>query len=352
MAIMMKAAVFEKVGVIKVKEVPVPEISDNEVLIKIKYTGICGTDWSIYNGWYSADKLPMIPGHEFSGVIAKLGKNAKGLKEGDRVTADINMSCGTCFYCIRGEKLLCNNFTQLGIHIDGTFAEYVKAPWSQVHILPENLSFEAGAFIEPVSCVIHAAKAMDARLGSSVAIIGCGLGVLHARMAVLRACAPVIIIGNNEKRLRIAKEMGADHIIDIDKVSDPVAEVIKLTSGRGADYVIEAVGSTKTYEQAFAMLRRGGKLSAFGITGEQDTMKIRPFEFVLGEKKVTGSCAGVGSDWPDAMTLISNGRIDPKPLFSMKVPLEDLDWALHELRKDLSLFKIFVSPEISNREMM
>jgi len=248
--------------------------------------------------------------------------------------------------------LLCNNFTQLGIHIDGTFAEYVKAPWSQVHILPENLSFEAGAFIEPVSCVIHAAKAMDARLGSSVAIIGCGLGVLHARMAVLRACAPVIIIGNNEKRLRIAKEMGADHIIDIDKVSDPVAEVIKLTSGRGADYVIEAVGSTKTYEQAFAMLRRGGKLSAFGITGEQDTMKIRPFEFVLGEKKVTGSCAGVGSDWPDAMTLISNGRIDPKPLFSMKVPLEDLDWALHELRKDLSLFKIFVSPEISNREMM
>ena len=352
MANMMKAAVFEKVGVIKVKEVPVPDISDNEVLIKIKYTGICGTDWSIYNGWYSADKLPMIPGHEFSGVIAKLGKNAKGLKEGDRVTADINMSCGTCFYCIRGEKLLCNNFTQLGIHINGTFAEYVKAPWSQVHILPENLSFEAGAFIEPVSCVIHAAKAMDARLGSSVAIIGCGLGVLHARMAVLRACAPVIIIGNNEKRLRIAKEMGADHIIDIDKVSDPVAEVIKLTSGRGADYVIEAVGSTKTYEQAFAMLRRGGKLSAFGITGEQDTMKIRPFEFVLGEKKVTGSCAGVGSDWPDAMTLISNGRIDPKPLFSMKVPLEDLDWALHELRKDLSLFKIFVSPEISNREMM
>ena len=178
MANMMKAAVFEKVGQIKVKEVPVPEIGDNDVLIKVKYTGICGTDWSIYNGWYSADKLPMIPGHEFSGVIAKLGKNARDLKEGDRVTADINMSCGTCFYCMRGEKLLCDNFTQLGIHTDGTFAEYVKAPAAQVHKLPENLSFEEGAFIEPVSCVIHAAKAMDARLGSSVAIIGCGLGVL------------------------------------------------------------------------------------------------------------------------------------------------------------------------------
>jgi threonine dehydrogenase-like Zn-dependent dehydrogenase len=352
MANTMKAAVFEKIGVIKIKDVPIPEINDNEVLIRVKYTGICGTDWSIYNGWYSADKLPMIPGHEFSGVIAKLGKNAKNLKEGDRVTADINMSCGTCFYCLRGEKLLCDSFSQLGIHVNGTFAEYVKAPWSQIHKLPENLSFEQGAFIEPVSCVIHSAKAMDARLGSSVAIIGCGLGVLHARMAVLRACAPVIIFGDNRKRLQIAKDMGVDYALHIDDVPDPVAEVKRLTNGRGADYAIEAVGSIKTYEQAFAMLRRGGKLTAFGIAGEQDSMKIRPFEFVLGEKKVTGSCAGVGADWPDAMTLISNGRIDPKPLFSMKVPLEDLDWALHELRKDPSLFKIFVSPDISKREMM
>jgi threonine dehydrogenase-like Zn-dependent dehydrogenase len=348
----MKAAVFEKIGVVKVKEVPIPEIGDNDVLIKVKLTGICGTDWSIYNGWYSADKLPMIPGHEFSGVIAKLGKNAKGLKEGDRVTADINMSCGTCFYCMHGNKLLCDSFTQLGIHTNGTFAEYVKAPAAQVHILPENLTFEAGAFIEPVSCVIHAAKAMNASLASSVAIIGCGLGVLHARMAVLRACAPVIIFGNNHKRLQIAKDMGVDYAFHIDEIADPVAEVMKLTGGRGADYVVEAVGSVKTYEQAFAMLRRGGTLSSFGIVGEQDEMKIRPFDFVLGEKKVTGSCAGVGADWPDAMTLISNGRIDPKPLFSMKVPLEDLEWALHELRKDPSLFKVFVSPEISKREMM
>ena len=149
-------------------------------------------------------------------------------------------------------------------------------------------------------------------LGSSVAIIGCGLGVLHARMAVLRACAPVIIIGDNRKRLHIAKEMGADYTIDIDEVADPVAEVMKLTGGRGVDYVIEAVGTVKTYEQAFAMLRKGGTLSAFGITGEQDTMKIRPFEFVLGEKKITGSCAGIGADWPDAITLLAQRSHRPE----------------------------------------
>jgi len=348
----MKAAVLESVKVVKIKEVPIPEIGDGEVLVKVKNTGICGTDWSIYNGWYSADKLPMIPGHEFSGVIARVGRDGNGLKEGDRVTADINMSCGHCYYCIRGEQLLCNNFTQLGIHTNGTYAEYVKAQASLVHHLPENLSFEEGAFVEPLSCCIHAAKAMNARIGGSVAIVGCGLGVLHARLAVLRACAPVIIIGDNKKRLGIAKQMGADYTIDINEVADPVAEVLKLTDGRGVDYAIEAVGTTKTYEQAFAMLRKGGVLSAFGITGEQDVMQVRPFEFVLGEKKITGSCAGIGDDWPDAITLLANRRIDPKPLFSMRVPLEDLEWSLHELRRDPNLFKIFVSPEATEREVL
>ena len=352
MANTMKAAVLESVKHFQIKEVPIPEIGEGEVLVQIKNTGICGTDWSIYNGWYSADKLPMIPGHEFSGVIAKVGKNGNGFKEGDRVTADINMSCGHCYYCIRGDQLLCNNFTQLGIHTNGTYAEYVKASASLVHHLPDNLSFEEGAFIEPLSCCIHAAKAVNARIGSSIAIVGCGLGVLHARMAVLRACAPVIIIGDNKKRLSIAKQMGADYTIDINEVADPVAEVLKLTDGRGVDYAIEAVGTTKTYEQAFAMLRKGGTLSAFGITGEQDIMQVRPFEFVLGEKKITGSCAGIGDDWPDAITLLANGRIDPKPLFSMKVPLEDLEWSLHELRRDPNLFKIFVSPEASKREVL
>jgi len=348
----MKAAVFEDIKTIKVKEVPIPEINDDEVLIKVKNTGICGTDWSIYNGWYSADKLPMIPGHEFSGVVAKVGKNNMGYKEGDRVTADINMYCGHCYYCTQGNYLMCNDFTQLGIHTDGTFAEYVKAPVNLLHHLPDSLSFEEGAFIEPVSCCIHAAKAVNARVGGSMAIIGCGLGVLHARMAYLRSCAPVIVIGDNAKRLGIAKQMGADFIINSKEVADPVAEVKKLTGGRGADYVIEAVGTVKTYEQAFAMVRKGGTMSAFGITGENDVMQIRPFEFVLGEKKITGSCAGIADDWPDAIALLQYGHIDPKPLFSMKVPLEDLEWALLELRRNPDLFKIFVSAEISKREVL
>jgi 2-desacetyl-2-hydroxyethyl bacteriochlorophyllide A dehydrogenase len=352
MAKTMKAAVVEKVEKLVVKQVPVPEISEDEVLIKVKYTGICGTDWSIYTGKYSADKLPLIPGHEFSGTVAQVGKKARNLREGDRVTADINMSCGACFYCRKGEKLLCPEFHQLGIHVNGTYAEYVKAPWELVHTLPDSMSFLQAAFIEPVSCVIHSSKAANVTHGSSVAIIGSGLGVLHGALAKLRGAALVILIGSNAKRLAIAKDMGVDVTINIKEGKDPVAEVRKLTDGRGADFVIEAVGKPATYEQAWAMTRRGGTLTAFGICAGEDQIKIKPFDFVLEEKKVTGSCAGVGPDWTDAIELIAHGRIKPEPLFSMVVPLEELESALKQLRSDANLFKVFVSSEISKREIL
>jgi threonine dehydrogenase-like Zn-dependent dehydrogenase len=349
---MMKAAVFERIEKIAVKQVPVPEISDDEVLIKVKYTGICGTDWSIYTGKYSADKLPLIAGHEFSGAIAQVGKKTRNLKEGDRVTADINMSCGTCFYCRQGQKLMCPDFHQLGIHVDGTYAEYVKAPWEQVHKLPDNLNFLQAAFIEPVSCVIHSSKAAKVTHGSSVAVIGSGLGVLHGLLARLRGAAPVIVIGDNEKRLGIAKEFGVDVIINVKDGRDPVAEVKRLTGGRGADFVVEAVGTPKTYEQAFQMSRPGGTIAAFGICAGDDAIKVKPYDLVLGEKTVVGSCAGVGTDWTDAMALIANGHIKPESMFSMIVPLEELESALKELRSDPNLFKVFVSAEASKREIL
>jgi 2-desacetyl-2-hydroxyethyl bacteriochlorophyllide A dehydrogenase len=352
MAKMMKAAVIEKPNQLAIKQVPVPDIAENEVLIKVKYTGICGTDWSIYTGKYSADKLPLIAGHEFSGTIAQVGKKTRGLKEGDRVTADINMSCGTCFYCRQGQKLMCRDFHQLGIHVDGTYADYVKAPFDQVHVLPDSLDFLAGAFIEPVSCVIHSSKAAKVTHGSSVAVIGSGLGVLHGLLARLRGAAPVIVIGDNAKRLAIAKEFGVDVTINIKDGKDPVAEVKKLTGGRGADFVVEAVGTPKTYEQALEMVRPGGTLAAFGICAGDDTIKVRPFDLVLGEKTIVGSCAGVGTDWTDAMALLAHGHIKPQPMFSMIVPVEELEAALKQLRTDPDLIKVFVSTEISKREIL
>lgn len=346
---MMRAQVVEKPGKMIMKEVPVPSINDDEVLIKVKLCGICGTDWKIFKGDYAAEHLPMISGHEFWGVIEEVGKNAKGLKPGDRVSADICMPCGTCYFCRRNEPLLCQTFTQLGIHTDGAFAEYVKAPWQNCYKIPDEVDDYAAAFIEPLTAVLEAAKRMDCTISSSVVIIGCGLGILHGALAKLRGAAPVIVIGDSPARLAMAKEMGADFVIDINETKDTVAEVKKLTNGIGADFVLEAVGMPGTYEQAFKMVRRGGKVEAFGVCPQGATAALEPFEFVLGEKKVSGSCAGIGNDWGDVIKLLEYKRIDPTPLFSTVVPLEELEDALHELQKDKDIIKIFVNPEIKER---
>ncbi len=345
----MKAQVIEKPGKMTYKEVPVPVINDNEVLIKVKMCGICGTDSKIYKGEYASEFLPMISGHEFWGVIEEVGKNTQGLKPGDRVSVDICLPCGTCYFCRRGDGLLCKTFTQLGIHTDGAFAEYVKAPWQNCYPIPDEVDEYSAAFVEPLTAVIQAAKRMDVKISSSVVIIGDGLGILHGAMAKLRGAAPVIVIGSRPARMAMAKEMGADFTINIHEVADPVAEVKRLTGGIGADYVLESVGTTKTYEQAFEMLRRGGKIEAFGICPPGENARLSPFEFVLGEKKVSGSCAGIGNDWGDVLTLLKYKRIDPRAMFSMVIPLEELEQALHELAENKSLIKVFVSPEIKER---
>lgn len=349
----MRAQVLTKPYCFELKELPVPEITDDEVLIKIKYCGICGSDWGSYTGKYAEEVacLPLTTGHEFFGSIEELGANAMGLNVGDRVAADICEPCGTCYHCRIGEPLLCTDFKQIGIHLDGGFAEYVKVPWKNVYVVPDEISDEKAAFIEPLTACLNAAKKMDVQMGRSVVVIGAGLGIIHAALAKARGAAPVIVIDGNADRLALARQMAADYTININETPDSVEEVMKLTNGIGADYVLEAVGNSKTYEQAFQMVRKGGKIEAFGICSDDDYASIAPMQFVLEEKKVGGSCAGIGYDWGDAITLLRYNRINPGPLISMIVPLEELEQALNELRKNPKLVKVLVSPEIAKRVM-
>ena len=349
----MRAQVVTAPNVMELKQVPIPQLNDDEVLVKVKYCGICGSDWSIYTGKYVPERLPLVTGHEFFGTVAEVGSKVPStIKVGQRVSADIVISCGACYFCRRGDHLLCKTMEQIGIHTketSGGFAEYLKAPWRNIYHVPDEIDDYTATFIEPITTAIQAAKRMDAKIGSSVVIIGAGLGAIHGVMAKLRSCAPIIVIDNNKSRLEKAKEMCADYVINFSETPDTVAEVMKLTDGIGADYVIEAVGSTKTYEDAFRMLRRGGTVEAFGICAPTDNMALPPFEFVLGERKVSGSCAGIGNDWGDAITLLKHGRIKPLPLLSLAVPLEDLENALKEIQSNKKLVKVLVSPEISQR---
>ena len=349
----MRAQVLKMPGHFELCEVPVPEINDDEVLVKIKYCGICGSDWGSYNGKYADEVacLPLTTGHEAFGTIEKLGKNAKNLSVGDRVTYDICLPCGTCYYCRIGEPLLCSSFRQIGIHTNGAFAEYVKVPWKNIYKVPDEVSDEKAAFVEPLTACLGASRKMDCVMGRSVVVIGDGLGIIHACLAKLRGAAPVILVGKHKDRLKMAKEMAADFVINTAEC-DPVEEVLKITGGIGADFVLEAVGNPDTYEQAFKMLRRGGKLEAFGICSDDDLGRFAPVEFVLSEKKISGSCAGIGYDWGDALTLLKYNRIDPTPLISMIVPLEELEDALKEIRTNRKLIKVLVSPMAKERTIL
>lgn len=347
----MKAMVLEAPKKLTYKEVPLPAISNDEVLIKVKYCGICGSDWGSYNGKYEEEVacLPLITGHEFWGVIEEVGRDVNSLRPGDRVAVDICLTCGTCYYCRRGEGLLCNSFKQIGIHVNGAYAEYVKAPARNCYILPDEVDDYSAAFIEPLTACINASRKMNCELGASVAVIGAGLGIVHGMLAKFRGAAPVFVIDSQQKRLEAAKKLAADAIIDITKTPDAVAEIMKLTGGVGVDYVIEAVGTSQTYEQAFNMLRRGGKLESFGICSDDDFMRLPPAKFVLQEKKISGSCAGIGHDWEVAIALLQFKRVDPRPLISMIVPLHELEMALHELQQNKDLVKVLVSPEVEER---
>ncbi len=350
----MRAQVLLEPYKMELREVPVPVIDENEVLIKVKYCGICGSDWGAYTGKYAdeAKLLPLVIGHEFFGTVAEVGSKVRGINIGERVSADICLTCGTCYYCRRGEGLLCESFRQIGIHTaetSGGYSEYVKVPWQNIYKIPDEVDDYKASFIEPITACLHAARNMDCKIATSVVVIGCGLGIIHGALAKLRGAAPVIVIGTKADRLRMALDMCADYVIDTTKTPDVVAEVMKLTGGIGADYVIEAVGTSKTYEQALKMVRKGGTVEAFGICSDDDFATIAPVDFVLAEKKINGSCAGIGNDWGDAITLLKYKRLDPTPLISMVVPLEEAEAALKELRSNPKLVKVLISPEIKER---
>lgn len=347
----MRAQVITQPKKIQMQEIAVPTIGPGEALIRVEMCGICGTDYKILQGEYAREYLPLVAGHEFWGIIEAISQEGGPFSVGDRVSVDLCMPCGTCYFCRRGDQLLCTTFTQLGIHTDGAFAEYVKVPIKNCYKIPDCISDDAATFIEPMTAVMQASKRMNCKIASSVVVIGCGLGILHGVFAKLRGAAPVIVIGDSQRRLDIAREMGVDITINIHK-EDAFARVMEITGGIGADYVLEAVGTPATYEQAFAMVRRGGTVEAFGVVGEGKTAALPPYEFVLGEKKLSGSCAGIGNDWGDVIRLLEYKRIDPAPLFFKVVPLEALEDAILESHQNKEITRIFVSPRIDKERII
>lgn len=326
----MLAAVLVEPARFDVREVAIPALARHEALIRVTRTGICGTDVHIFNGHYAADRLPLIPGHEFCGTVAAVGKDITHLSEGTPCVADINVGCGTCYWCRRNEVLNCPSMTQVGIGRDGTFAEYVALPARLVIPVPDGMPPEVQTLVEPVACVVRAARKARVSFGQSVVVIGAGpIGNLHVQMLRLCGAAPIIVADLSEDRCRMALKVGADAA-----VSDPAllkAEVMARTAGRGADLVIESVGSPRLYELAFELIRKGGHVALFGITGPGEVVPVDILRTILEENSLKGSVAGMGEDMHDALTLLAHGRFRTSAFTGTSFPLGDIQTAFETL---------------------
>ena len=341
----MRAAVFHGRNQLRCEEVTRPDPKAGEVLIKVSRCGICGTDSHIFRGNFPAPNLPLIIGHEFAGTVAAVGAGVKSVKPGDKATADINIACGTCWFCRHHQKLFCAEVRQLGVHDAGGMADYVVAPAANVYKLPNAMTFEHAAFVEPLACAIHGQERIGVGVGETVLIIGAGpMGLAHAALSRLRGASRVIMSEPSETRRARAHAIGSD--IEIDPLAEHAAErLLQATDGRGADVVIEAVGRPATYKQAIELVRRGGRILAYGAAPPDATIDLKPFDIYAKELTIVGSYAGTYTTWPKAIDLIASGRINPSQIVDSVRPLSAVTQSIETMETDKSFVKIQIDLE-------
>ena len=259
--------------------------------------------------------------------MAGWGDGVYGLTKGQKVVVDMNIGCGRCFWCLRNEILNCPEMQQMGITIDGAFAEYIAVPARLVIPAPDHIGEEVLALTEPLSCVVRAARKADVTFGQSVVVIGAGpIGNLHVQLLRTIGAAPIIVSDISQERVQMALGCGADI-----GVSDPDAleqAVMDATDGRGADIVIESVGHAALYRQAQRVMRKGGHLAVFGLTGPDDTIDMPILQTILQENSLKGSVAGMG---PGRATMRLNflPMVGSRPTLS---PARPIPWTTFKRR--------------------
>ncbi|MEW6610615.1 MAG: alcohol dehydrogenase catalytic domain-containing protein [Patescibacteria group bacterium] len=307
----MKALVYTKPHTIVFKEVPYPKIKPNEVLIRVKSVGICGTDLHIYSGGMQLP-TPLIIGHEFSGVVWKTGASVKKFEKGDRVVAEHVVSCGICRYCRRGRPNLCAYAQVIGLHRSGALAEYVAVPETLVYPFPKGMSFDEAALIEPLSIAYYAAQEIGLVLDARVAVIGQGPIGLLVDQVLKAAGAYVIGIDIQDTRLQFAlRRKWVDKAVNSTKQN--VADVISALTKDGVDIAVEAVGHAASAELSLEITRQHGTVVLLGVFESPASLNL--MHLVKKELTVRGSwtCAFA---FPQSIELVAQGKIDLKSLIT------------------------------------
>lgn len=347
----MQALVVREPDVLEIREIPVPEPGPNEVLARVRATAICGTDAHLIRGDYPGfwpPAFPFTPGHEWAGEIVALGPGAEALgwQVGDRVAGTSHNACGVCQKCVEGRYNLCENYGRPGLHaqyghnVQGCDSTYVVHDVRCIFRLPDNVSFDEGAVIDPASIALHVARRGNITAGDTVVVTGAGaIGLLAGDGASICGAARVIVVGRGY-RLEKAKALGFETVDT--NAGDPVAAVRELTGGLGADVVLECAGVPETLTWAMAMLRRGGRCAMVGIPTEDVALRIQPL--VLDELELVGSRASAG-EMRRVMPFVADGRMRVRELITHQFALADYEKALATFNDRTSgAIKIIVNP--------
>ncbi len=341
----MKCAVFHGLQDVRVEEYPRPVIADDEILIQVKYCGICGTDVHIFHGDKGAAETtpPRILGHEFSGIIVEAGSAVRDVKVGDRVCVDPNDTCNTCYYCRSGLAHYCEHMIGYGTTTDGGFAQFCKVHYKQAYRIADDVTFEEAAMAEPLSCCMHGVDMCDIRPGCTVLVIGGGLiGLLMIQLARAAGATTVVLSEPVAVKREKARKLGAD--LTIDPVHEDMRAVLEAHGIHRVEAVIECCGLPATIEQALDIVGNKGTVMMFGLTKPDATIAVKPFSIFEKETTIRASYINpytIGR----AVEMINAHKIDVSSMVHEVIPLEKLADYLADPEKRAA-GKILVSPEL------
>jgi L-iditol 2-dehydrogenase len=336
--------VFMAPGELSFRRMPLPEVGAEDILVKIKTALTCGTDVKTYKRGHPKYDPPTLFGHEFAGDVVAVGQDVDKFEKGMRVVAGNTAPCNQCYFCKRGQPNLCDD---LLVNL-GAFAEYIRVPGRLVRqntfLLPDHLSYREAAIIEPLACVVHGQDQLKIQAGESVAIIGAGgpIGLMHLQLALRQGAWPVITIDINDRRLAIAETLGATRTVNSTR-EDPVEAVWGLTSGRGADVVIECAGAKAAWLTALEVARKGARVEWFGGLPGGTQVEIDSTRVHYDELTIFGVYHLTPLSLERAFHMVCNGLVDVEPLITHQVSLKNLEDGLNMMMEGRSV-KVAVLP--------
>jgi L-iditol 2-dehydrogenase len=343
----MTAAVLYGKEDVKIEKVPIPRVNEGEVLVKVQVALTCGTDLKVYQRGYHARMIvpPALFGHELAGVIEEVGQNVRGFKKGMRVVALNSAPCQMCFYCSKHQENLCEDL----LFNNGAYAEYIRIPGRIVQQnmleIPDHVSFRDAALVEPLACVLRGIHETGIQPGDTTVVIGCGpIGLKFIRILAVRG-VNVIALGKRPNQLKAAERFGARAAFIATDLLDPAQAVRELTEGkRGADSVIEAVGTAKTWEWALRMVRKGGTVNLFGGCPRGTLVQLDPNVLHYSEITVKSTFHHNPRFIREALEAIARGEIRSSDFVNAEIPLADLPKMFQHMKHRNGEMKVAVIP--------